>query len=199
MSTNNRSAVAEFMIVTLTVCFALMLMVSGCAKKNVMADPTDMEPTSTPTPTPTETPTATPGEPGIDEYIEGLPVSGRFADARREDLRRDGPLKRVFFDYDQADLTSEARITLQRNAEYLQQNPSIRVIIEGHCDERGTNSYNLALGQRRAEAVRSYLVFLGISGSRLTPVSFGEERPMDPSSHEEAWARNRRAQFVKEN
>lgn len=102
----------------------------------------------------------------------------------------------IYFAFDRSDLSAEAQATLARKAEYLQTNPNLNVTIEGHCDERGTNEYNLALGDRRALSVKGYLENLGISGSRMTPVSYGEERPLDPGHTEEAWSQNRRAQFI---
>jgi peptidoglycan-associated lipoprotein len=101
----------------------------------------------------------------------------------------------VYFDFDQATLTQLAKDTLVRNAEWLRANPQTRVQVEGHCDERGTAEYNLALGERRAEAVKSYLTSLGIDSTRLVTISYGKERPADPGHTEEAWARNRRVEF----
>ena len=83
-----------------------------------------------------------------------------------------------------------------QKAEWMRENPNATVTIEGHCDERGTNEYNLALGDRRAESAKAFLTDLGIDSSRLTTISYGEERPVDPRSDEEAWAKNRRAHFV---
>jgi len=102
----------------------------------------------------------------------------------------------VQFEFDSANLSTEAQDILRRKAEWLKENPRAKVIIEGHCDERGTNEYNLALGDRRAFSAKSFLVDLGISASRLTTVSYGEERPIDSRSDEDAWAKNRRAHFV---
>ena len=99
---------------------------------------------------------------------------------------------RVFFDFDKYDLKPQARETLDRQAAWLKQYPRVTVMIEGHADERGTREYNLALGQRRAAAVRDYLVALGISGSRIDVISYGKERPEVPGSNEAAWAQNRR-------
>ncbi len=107
-----------------------------------------------------------------------------------------GPLADVHFDYDQATLTDAAIATLQRHAQWLQQHPETKVVIEGHCDERGTVEYNLALGDLRAQSVREHLVSLGVSADRLAPVSYGKERPLDPTPGEAAFARNRRAHFV---
>ncbi len=100
---------------------------------------------------------------------------------------------RVFFGYDQYALTGEAQATLQRQAQFLQQYPNVRIQIAGNCDERGTREYNLALGARRAEAARAYLVSLGVASSRITTVSYGKERPIDARSTEDAWALNRNA------
>lgn len=102
----------------------------------------------------------------------------------------------VYFSYDSAALSAQARETLKNKAEWLRTHPNISVIIEGHCDERGTNAYNMALGDRRAESVKAFLANLGISRSRMTTISYGEERPADPSHNERAWRRNRRAHFV---
>lgn len=105
-------------------------------------------------------------------------------------------LERIFFDFDQYVLTAEARDILAENAEYLKANSQIKVRIEGHCDERGSDEYNLALGERRAQAAQKYLTSLGIDPNRLEVISYGEEKPLDPANNEEAWAKNRRAEFV---
>jgi peptidoglycan-associated lipoprotein len=107
-----------------------------------------------------------------------------------------GPLEDVHFDYDQANLGDQARAILEKHALWLQNHRQAKVTIEGHTDERGTVDYNLALGDKRARTTREYLVSLGVAGDRLTTVSFGKERPLDPASNEAAWARNRRAHFV---
>lgn len=103
--------------------------------------------------------------------------------------------KNIHFDFDKYSLKPEARAILDNLGAWLLKNGNFNVIIEGHCDERGTAEYNLALGERRANAARSYLVNLGVEAQRLTTVSYGEERPLDPRSNEEAWAKNRRGQF----
>ncbi len=102
----------------------------------------------------------------------------------------------IYFEFDKSDLSAESQEILRGKAEYLKDNPDVLVIIEGHCDERGTNEYNLALGDRRASSAKAFLVNLGIAGSRLTSVSYGEERPADPGHDEEAWAKNRRDHFT---
>ena len=102
----------------------------------------------------------------------------------------------IYFDFDKSTLTPAAQDNLLRKAEWLRGNSDATVTIEGHCDERGTNEYNLALGDRRAESAKSFLIDLGIDPSRLTTISYGEERPVDPRNAEEAWAKNRRDHFV---
>lgn len=102
----------------------------------------------------------------------------------------------IYFDFDKSNLLLLAQDVLRRKAEWLWSNSEVSVIIEGHCDERGTNEYNIALGDRRAESARNFLVDLGITGSRLTTISYGEERPVDSGHNEEAWAKNRRAHFT---
>ncbi|HEY1613704.1 MAG TPA: peptidoglycan-associated lipoprotein Pal [Rhizomicrobium sp.] len=98
----------------------------------------------------------------------------------------------VHFDYDKYNVTSEDKDVLQRQASWLQKYPQVRVTVEGHCDERGTREFNLALGARRANAVKEYLVSLGVSSARLDTISYGKERPMCTESDESCWAQNRR-------
>ncbi len=99
---------------------------------------------------------------------------------------------RVFFGYDRYDVSAEAQEILKRQADWLRQYPNVSVTIEGHCDERGTREYNLALGERRATAVKNYLVALGIEASRVNTISYGKEQPAVLGSNEESWAQNRR-------
>ena len=102
----------------------------------------------------------------------------------------------IHFDFDKYNLTPTAQENLLRKAEWLRANPDVTVTIEGHADERGTNEYNLALGDRRADSAKAFLVNLGISASRLTTISYGEERPLCNEQNEECWAKNRRGNFV---
>lgn len=104
----------------------------------------------------------------------------------------------VYFDFDNATLDYQAQEVLKQKAMWLRDFPDANVVIEGHCDERGTNAYNLALGERRAESAKAFLVNLGISDARLTTISYGEEKPLDMGQNDEAWAKNRRAAFVLE-
>ena len=101
----------------------------------------------------------------------------------------------VYFGYDRYDLSAEAQSQLQKEAAWLQQYPQHTLTVEGHCDERGTREYNLALGQRRAEAVRNALKLLGVRDNQMEAVSFGKEKPADPGSNEAAWAKNRRVEI----
>ena len=115
----------------------------------------------------------------------------RVATARNLFLNED-----IFFEFDSAVLLAEAQGILKKKAEWLINNSDVTATIEGHCDERGTNEYNLALGERRAESAKTFLMDLGIAGSRLNSISYGEERPVDPGHNEEAWAKNRRGRFT---
>lgn len=102
----------------------------------------------------------------------------------------------IHFDFDRYDLKPKAREILADKAFFLKKYPTVKILIEGHCDERGTNEYNLALGERRANSAKQYLINLGISEDRISTISYGEERPLDPGHNEAAWAKNRRAHFV---
>ena len=104
-------------------------------------------------------------------------------------------LEDVYFQYDRATLTAEAQEILSNKALWLQSNNTAKVVIEGHCDNRGTNEYNLALGDRRAASTKAFLINLGVSPSRLVTISYGEERPLANGHNEKAWAKNRRAHF----
>jgi peptidoglycan-associated lipoprotein len=105
-------------------------------------------------------------------------------------------LKDVYFDYDKYDIRPGDMAILKENATLLKKYPTVKIQIEGHCDERGTNEYNLALGERRANSTKNYLISLGIPSDRISTISYGEEKPLDPSHREEAWAKNRRAHTI---
>jgi peptidoglycan-associated lipoprotein len=106
-------------------------------------------------------------------------------------------LEIIHFDFDSYSLRPDARAALQRNADKIKQAPGAMIQIEGHCDERGTQEYNLALGEKRALATREYLIQLGVPSSQLVTISYGEEDPLNPASNEAAWAQNRRCEFNK--
>ena len=138
-------------------------------------------------PVPVAEPTVVPPEPVRDDNI----ASGSL-----DDLNRNSPLRPAFFAYNSSDVEAEAQAVLDANATVLRSNRNWTVTIEGHCDERGSAEYNLALGERRAVAARAYLVSLGIPADRIRIVSYGKEFPFDPGKDETAYAKNRRAHFV---
>ena len=129
---------------------------------------------------------STTGQSSLDQLREGKPTVTPAS----------SPLKDIYFSFDRYDLESEARETLKANADWLKRNSAARVEIEGHCDERGTNEYNLALGAKRAQAAKDYLITLGISTERLSTISYGEEIPVCKEHNESCWQQNRRARFV---
>ncbi|MDO9584153.1 MAG: peptidoglycan-associated lipoprotein Pal [Desulfomicrobium sp.] len=118
----------------------------------------------------------------------------RLAELQRQAIDKIGA-DRIYFAFDKSDLSDQSRQILAEKAELLKAHPALTLLIEGHCDERGTNEYNMALGERRARAAYEYLVLLGIEAGRLTIISYGEEYPAVPGSNEEAWAKNRRDEF----
>jgi len=149
--------------------------------------PTTQEAPPPPPPAPVaERPVVTP------QPIAEDPMTSRSVD----ELNRDSPMRVAYFGYDSAELSAEARAALDANAAILKKYPTWTVTVEGHCDERGTAEYNLALGERRAVAAQSYMVALGIPASRVKIVSYGKEFPFDPGHDDAAWTKNRRAHFV---
>ena len=108
-------------------------------------------------------------------------------------------MRDAYFDLDKADIRADARAALSKTADFLKNYPQLKVTIEGHCDERGSTEYNLSLGDRRASAVKQYLVSLGISADRISTVSYGKEKPFCMESNESCWQQNRRGHFVKAN
>ena len=154
----------------------LIALLAGCGKKP------DMEPETRPADTTVEeTDIPTEQEPPPTTAVEEAVVPDFVT---------------IYFDFDKYNLKPDAQMILKRKADFLRKNANAKVIIEGHCDERGSTEYNLALGDRRANSAKTFLVNLGIAESRLTTISYGEERPLDPAHNNAAWAKNRRAQFV---
>ena len=130
---------------------------------------------------------------------EARPAPAPAAPARPpapSEFRASDALKDIRFDFDKYDIRPADAKVLQENARWMQANQNYLILIEGHCDERGTNEYNLALGERRAKATMNYLVTLGVQASRVTTISYGEERPSCSEKNESCWAQNRRAHFL---
>lgn len=179
--------------VALLVC---ALAAGACGKKPPAAKPAppppvETKPTTPPSPPPPTAPAPpapTPERPPTEDDI--------FNKATPDDLTKSGVLKPVFFAYDSIVLTEEARGILQKNVEYLKKRPSTKVMVEGHADSRGTNEYNLALTERRAAAVRDYVVSLGVTADRVTTVAKGEEQPFCKEETEACWQQNRVGFFV---
>ena len=175
----------------------LLAVVSGACSRR-------QPPVAAPAPPPTTTapPAVTPATPSAppQRVEETLPVPQQpedsIANRSLDDLNRDSPFQPVFFGLDSSELDDDGRRVAQANAELLKKYPTWVITVEGHADERGTPEYNLALGERRAVAVKTYLVSLGISPDRIRTVSYGKEFPFDPGHNEQAWAKNRRGHFV---
>ena len=169
---------------------ALAVLIPACGKKPAPAPPPEIP---KPVPPPATDVAPRPPAPTEDRTATQLPSD---ITQLNDYLMKNGLLGDVYFDFDKADLSEDARGRLAKNAEWLKANTAYQLTIEGHCDERGTNDYNLALGQRRAAAAMDYIVSLGVGGGRLSTQSWGEERPQCMESHEGCWSRNRRAHFV---
>ena len=183
----------KVLLLGLMLLIAPLIVFYGCAKKQIVKQEAPQE-------------TLSPGtgsqEGSAETKIskEELPKEERLEE---ESLKGDalvaklqGQLLDINFEFDQFILADNAREKLKNNASILSKYPDINILIEGHCDERGTEEYNLALGERRAESARQYLVTLGINASRISTVTYGEEKPLDPEHNEIAWGKNRRDQFV---
>lgn len=180
---------------TLMVVVALTMTATACGGKKKVA--------TGPQPPPVVQPeVVTPNPPPPQRVEEAAPVTQpRLADdsivnRSLDDLNRDSPLKPVFFPVDSSDLDEAGRAVATANAAVLKKYTTWGITVEGHCDERGTAEYNLALGERRALAVKTYLSSLGVSPDRIRTVSYGKEFPFDMGHTEDAWARNRRGHFV---
>ena len=186
----------RFTVLFLAIALAAGGAGSACKKKSPpIARPTpppppdDMtanRPPAPPEPVTEAPPVAVPPEPSVSSADMGS----------LDEINKKGILAPVFFEFDSAEMSSEGQAVLAKNADTMKQFPTWIVSVEGHCDERGTAEYNLALGERRALSVRQYLVSLGIAAERLRTVSYGKEFPFDPGHGESSWARNRRANFV---
>ena len=167
----------------------------GCAKKQA---PTDVEVTPADTSADAEASERAIRESGMAAEAESLETRGQALEDKYPVLegRTNAPLLPIYFDFDKASIRKDQRARLETDAEFLSQNKAVRVRIEGNCDERGTNEYNMALGQRRALSAKKYLVNLGIGAQRLETISYGEEKPLLFGHDEYSWAQNRRDDFV---
>jgi peptidoglycan-associated lipoprotein len=176
----------------LVLCVAAMVSV-GCAKKQTVKSEGAQAPGETSAP-------AGVGEAPMKEAPAPAAPAEKLASAAEAGVavteEKPSRFDDVLFDFDKSEVREDGRRTSQAVADYLKKNPRATVQIEGHCDERGTAEYNMALGERRATAVMNYLLSLGVPKAALSTVSFGKEKPLDPGHNEEAWAKNRRAHFV---
>ena len=183
---NRKSRVLAWIVVV-----GVVLVIAGCGKKEP-ATPA-VEPPAPPEEQPatdvSPPPSPAPVDPTPDPLSADLVTANEYA-------ARQGLLGDVYFDFDKYELKPDARQRLAKNAEFMRSRPEFTFTIEGHCDERGTNDYNIALGDRRANAVQAYLVSLGIPASRMRLISYGEEQPQCRESNEACWSRNRRGHFV---
>ena len=174
----------------------LIVALGACGPKQQPEEP--LPPASSMEPEPAEPGPAEPVE--VSDWTapdgpEVEPLSATELQRMAADFNRQGALRTIFFKTDKAKLLPEARQILAANAAWLRDHPEFAVLVAGHCDERNTEEYNLALGERRAEAVRRYLLSLGVTETRIETISYGEERPLDPGRGESAWAKNRRTEF----
>jgi peptidoglycan-associated lipoprotein len=148
---------------------------------------------------PQDSPSNSGGQKSPDQNLSGSQDKSSLEALQRGEVPKspaDSALKEIYFEFDHYDLSTDARATLKTNADWLKKNPAVRVELEGHCDERGTNEYNLALGAKRAQAAKDYLLTLGIPAERLSTTSYGAEIPVCREHSEDCWAKNRRDRFV---
>ena len=174
----------------------LLLIAPACTKKPPTPPPAEEKPAPTPTPTPLPQETVTEAAPPA--VVEPTEKAEDLDDVMRRQNQNKEFLKTVYFDFDKSEIRDDQAAVLKSNADWMKTNAKFKVLIEGHCDERGTIDYNLALGEKRAGRVKQYLADLGIPGDRMRTISYGKERPADPGHDEAAWAKNRRAEFVLE-
>lgn len=180
----------------IVVVMALGLIIfGGCAEKQaVVKDESVQQPAQTATPAPAPAPVPAPA---TDDEAARKAQAAREAAAKRNAAALAAlNIQNIYFDFDKSNIRPDAREILKANSEIFLKNSDSKIVIEGHCDERGTAEYNMALGERRAQEAKQYLINLGIDASRMQTISYGKEKPLDTRSTEEAWSINRRAQFV---
>jgi peptidoglycan-associated lipoprotein len=178
----------------IVVVVLLAVTVGACKKKPPVARPMPPPPVGEVTPPPTPGPPQPIAEPMLVPPEPG--GADAIASKSLDDLNRDSPLKPLFFELDSAEVSQPGQQVLQANAAVLKKYPGWQITIEGHCDERGTAEYNLALGERRAVSAKAYLVSLGVPADKIRTVSYGKEFPFDAGHDDSAWHQNRRAHFV---
>ena len=180
---------------------ALLVFLYGCPKKKPATPPADLNVETTTVPPPPPAPAAPPqgvqqpAAPQVNDQKED-PLLSQDMQVVNSELQRRGFSPDIYFDYDESNLSDDTRDKLSRNADLLKSNAQFSITIEGHADSRGTSEYNLALGERRANAVRDYLTSLGIAGNRMRTISYGKERPVCTEEVESCWSQNRRAHMV---
>ena len=186
-----------WLMLIVAIAVGLTFSVSGCGKKKVATDEemgASVEDTA-----------PKPGEPGYEKiYEESMAAKEESLDAQAAmgkehevlEGRTSAPLLPIYFDFDKSNIQADQRTRVEKNAAFLKQNQAAKVRIEGNCDERGTSEYNMALGERRAQSAKKYMMNLGIHGDRMHTISFGEEKPLLHGHDEYSWAQNRRDDFV---
>jgi peptidoglycan-associated lipoprotein len=186
-----------FSMIGLFLAGAVLLLQTGCPKKVQTTEETQMAQPSGEAPGEAERPLPPVTEENVPRE-EVIPPSSSPQEEMTKGEVSPGPsgLEDAFFDFDQWNLRSDAKTVLEKNARWLADHPEVSVRIEGHCDERGTNEYNLALGERRSKSVRNYLINLGVGAKRFSIISYGEEKPFCSQQTESCYQNNRRAHFV---
>ena len=183
-----------WVVILIVMSIILTFMTASCAKKDLQADQSVSEDGSLEA-------EVVEGDDGIGKVDEAeKPTEEQLEAQRRENekqaIKNEFVNEDIYFEFDSATLTSESQEILRKKAQWLEQNPGVVIVIEGHCDNRGTEAYNLALGERRAESAKAFLADIGIDVTKIMTISYGEERPANTEETEEAWALNRRASFV---
>lgn len=182
-----------WLVLALVVILPAMLFTVSCAKKAVEAEPesTPMETTE-----PAEDTAAAEAAAAEQARLEAERLKAEEEERALMAAKMAFTDEDVYFEFDSAALLPESQDLLSQKAAYILSMSEVAITIEGHCDERGTDAYNTALGERRAEAAKAFLVNLGVNPSQINTISYGEENPIDPGNNEAAWAKNRRAHFV---
>ena len=174
------------------------LVAGGCAKKELVKGEGEIPSATSTKPVEPGTAAQAPAKtPVKEEKVAEQTIKEAPAKVQEEAApAQQAEMEKIYFDFDSYILTAPSRTTLSKNAEFLQKNTSFKVRIEGNCDERGSDEYNLALGEKRAKSAMKYLVTVGIPAERLSIISYGKEKPADPGHDEAAWSKNRRDEFI---